>query len=94
MTSADDQLGQSVEIEGYALSAAAGAMVRADDGASYYLDGVGSWPTDTTMKRVIVSGVLRLRPAQVEPRPPGEEHEHGLPDDTLVIDDPRWKLAD
>lgn len=94
MSSDEDRLGESIQVEGHALPAAAGALVDGDDGRSYYLGGVGSWSTDMIGQRVVVSGVLRLRPAPVQRRPPHQEQSHGLTDDTLVIDDPQWELAE
>jgi hypothetical protein len=90
----DDRLGQPIEVQGHAYPAAAGPLVQADDGTSYYLGGVGDWATDMIGKRVVVSGTLRLRPAQVETLPPDEEQSHGLPDETLVIDDAQWRPAE
>lgn len=94
MTGDDSRLGQRVEVAGLAYPAAAGPLVEAEDGGSYYLDGVGDWSDDMIGKRVVVTGTLRLRPAQVETLPPEEEQSHGLPDETLVIDDAQWRPAD
>jgi len=85
--------GESIEVEGFALPAAAGALVDTGDGRSYYLGGV-SWDTEMIGKRVQVSGVLRLRPAQVQTLPPDEEQSHGLTDDTWVIEDPEWRVVE
>jgi hypothetical protein len=90
----DDRVGQSIEVQGHAYPAAAGPIVHADDGTSYYLGGARDWDMDMIGKRVVVTGTLRLRPAQVETLPPDEEQSHGLTDETLVIDDAQWRPAD
>jgi hypothetical protein len=53
-----------------------------------------SWSHDVIGRRVRVSGVLRLEPAQVQDGPEVEEHEHGLGDDTLFIEDPELTWLD
>jgi hypothetical protein len=93
VTSDDPRLGEPIEVRGLAYPAAAGPLVQADDGKSYYLGGVQDWSTDMIAKPVIVTGTLRLRPAQVETLPPDQEQSHGLPDDTLVIEDAQWRPA-
>jgi hypothetical protein len=94
MTTDDLNFGERVEVRGHAYPAAAGPLVQADDGRSYYLLGASDWSTDMIGKRVVVSGTLRLRPAQVKTLPPDQEQSHGLPDDTLVIDDAQWRPAE
>lgn len=93
MTSDDLKFDEHIEVVGHAYPAAAGPLVQADDGRSYYLRGVGDWRTDMIGQRVVVTGTLRLRPAQVETLPPDQEQSHGLPDETLVIDDAQWRPA-
>jgi hypothetical protein len=89
----DDRIDQHIEVEGQAYPSAAGATVHTGE-QSYYLGGGVSWDTGMIGKRVRVSGLLRLRRAQVETRPPDEEQEHGLTDDTFVIEEPKWTLLD
>jgi hypothetical protein len=89
----DDRIDQYIEVEGQAYPSAAGATVHTGD-QSYYLGGAVSWDTEMIGKRVRVRGLLRLRRAQVQTRPPEEEQEHGLTDDTFVIEDPKWTLLD
>lgn len=89
----DDRIDQYIEVEGQAYPAAAGATVHTGD-RSYYLGGGVSWDMEMIGKRVRVRGVLRLRPAQVQTRSRDEDQEHGLTDDTLVIEEPRWTLLD
>jgi hypothetical protein len=90
----DPRVGERVEIQGFAIPAAAGPTVHTDDGQSYYLGGARDWGTDMIGKRIVVSGTLRLRPPQVETRPPDQDQEHGLTDETLVIDDAQWRPAE
>jgi hypothetical protein len=94
MTSDDPRIGQQIEVQGLAYPAAAGPLVEADDGTSYYLGGTPEWAPEMFGKRVSVTGRLRLRPATVETLPPDQEQSHGLPDDTFVIDDAQWTPAD
>ena len=94
MTSDDLKFDERVEVSGHAYPAAAGPLVQADDGRSYYLRGARDWSTDMIGKRVVVTGTLRLRPAQVKTLPPDQEQSHGLPDDTLVLDEAQWRPAD
>jgi hypothetical protein len=63
------------------------------EGTSYYLGGV-DWGTDIVGKRVVVTGVLRVRPGYVKPATPDEEQSHGLSDGTFLIESPQWRLAD
>ncbi|MFL5864065.1 MAG: hypothetical protein ACJ780_25390 [Solirubrobacteraceae bacterium] len=86
----DDRIGQRVEIEGDAYPSPAGATVATRDGW-YYLGGV-SWSHDVIGKRVRATGVLRLQAAQVQDGPDVLEHEHGLADDTLVIENAEWSF--
>jgi hypothetical protein len=90
VTPGDDRIGQRIEIEGQAYPSPAGATVDTG-GGWYYLDGV-SWSHDVIGKRVRASGVLRLQAAQVQDGPDVKEHEHGLADDTLLIEDPEWSF--
>jgi hypothetical protein len=92
VTDRDDRIGRHIEIEGGAYPSPAGAVVHAPDGW-YYLDGV-SWSHDVIGRRVRAGGVLRLEPAQVQDGPEMEEHEHGLGDDTLWIEDPKLTWLD
>ena len=94
MTSDDLNFDQPIEVRGHAYPAAAGPLVQGEDGRSFYLGGVGDWSTDMIGQPVVVTGTLRLRRAQVETLPPDQEQSHGLPDDTLVIDDAQWRPAD
>ena len=94
MTADDLAFGERIEVSGHAYPAAAGPLVEGDDGRSYYLGGTSDWSTDVIGKRVVVTGTLRLRPPQVETLPPDQEQSHGLPDETLVIDEAQWRLAD
>lgn len=94
MTSDDLKLDEPVEVSGRAYPAMAGPIVHADDGREYYLLGVDEWSTDMIGQRVVVTGTLRLRAAQVETRPPEQEQSHGLTDETLVIDDAQWRPGD
>ncbi len=87
----EDRIGQPIEVEGRAYPSAAGATVHTGE-QSYYLGGGVSWDMEMVGKRVRVSGVLRRRRAQVQTRPPDEEQEHGLTDDTYVIEEPEWTL--
>jgi hypothetical protein len=82
--------GEQVVIEGTAMNGRAGAVVEADDGRMYYVGGLDAWDRELMMRRVSVTGTLRLRPPTVETRPPDEEQETGLPGETLVLDDATW----
>jgi hypothetical protein len=88
------QVGETVVVEGRASPTAAGASVTTDDRETFYVGGLDAWDPDLELKRVRVTGVLRLRPASVAERPPEEDQEHGLTDDTLVIDNASWSLAE
>ena len=92
----DDRLkfDEHIEVSGHAYPAAAGPLVEADDGRSYYLGGVGEWDTDMIGKRVVASGTLRLRSPQVQTLPPDQEQSHGLTDETLVLEDAQWTAAE
>jgi hypothetical protein len=84
------EVGSSVVVEGRADPAAAGAAVTTDDGAIYYIVGLDRWEPDVELKRVRVSGVLRVRKGSVPELPPDEPQKHGLVDDTFVIEDASW----
>lgn len=94
MNSDELRFDEPVEVHGHAYPAAAGPIVRGDDGRSYYLRGVEEWRRNMIGQRVVVTGTLRLRPAQVQTLPPDQEQSHGLPDETLVIEDAQWRPAD
>lgn len=89
-----DRVGSRIVVEGRADPAAAGAAVTTDDGDIYYLDGVRRWDPDVELRRVTVTGVLRVRTASVPDLPPEEEQIHGLVDDTFVIEDASWSLVE
>jgi hypothetical protein len=84
------EVGSTVVIEGRADPAAAGAAVTTDDGEIYYIDGLDRWEPDVELKRVRVSGILRVRAGSVPELPPDELQRHGLVDDTFVIEDASW----
>lgn len=42
---------------------------------------------------VSLTGVLRLRAADVPAEQPEGEHSSGLADDTLMLDEPSWSLS-
>jgi hypothetical protein len=94
LTSDDLKFDEPIEVVGSASLAAAGPMVNADDGRRYYLLGVEEWRRDMRGKRIVVTGTLRLRPAQVQTLSPDQPQSHGLPGETLVIDDAQWRPAD
>jgi hypothetical protein len=88
------QIGETVVVEGRASPTAAGASVTTDDRETFYVGGLDAWDPELELKRVRVTGVLRLRPAMVAERPPEEDQEHGLTDDTFVIDNASWSLVE
>lgn len=89
-----DRVGSTVVVEGRADPAAAGAAVTTDNGDTYYLGGVRRWDREVELRRVTVTGVLRVRTATVPDLPPDEEQIHGLVDDTFVIEDASWSLVE
>ena len=88
-----DPAGQDVVIEGQALNGRAGALVETADQKVYYIAGLDEWSDELVMKRVSVTGVLRVQPATVENRPPEAPQLSGLTSDTLVLDDATWTLV-
>jgi hypothetical protein len=88
------QIGETVVVEGRASPTAAGASVTTDDRETFYVGGLDAWDPELELKRVRVTGVLRLRRATVAERPPEEDQEHGLMDDTFVIDNASWSLVE
>ena len=64
-----------------------------DDRETFYVAGLDEWDPELELKRVRVTGVLRLRRATVTERPPEEDQVHGLTDDTFVIEDASWSLV-
>jgi hypothetical protein len=93
MNDGADRSGTTVVVEGLALPGRAGALVQADDGTPYYVGGLETWDDALMMKRVSVTGVLRIREPTVQRLPPEEEQSTGLPGRTFVIDDASWSLA-
>jgi hypothetical protein len=87
------EVGSSVVVEGRADPAAAGAAVTTDDGDMYYIAGLQRWDPDVELKRVTVSGLLRMRKGSVPELPPEEPQRHGLVDDTFVIENASWSLV-
>jgi hypothetical protein len=87
------QVGETVVVEGCASPTAGGASVTTDDRETFYVGGLDAWDPELELKRVRVTGVLRLRPATVVWRPPEEDQEHGLTDDTFVVDNASWSLV-
>jgi hypothetical protein len=81
-------LGRAVTVEGRALPAAVGAVVRVDR-LPIYIQGLGSWDEEFNLKMVKVTGVLRRR-AGVE-EAPGELPDPG-PGETFALEDARWEL--
>jgi hypothetical protein len=88
-----DTSGQKVVIEGSALNGRAGALVQTDDKTTYYVGGLDEWSDELVMKRVSVTGVLRVRAATVETRPPEAPQLTGLTRATRVLDDATWTLV-
>ncbi len=82
--------GEKVVVEGRALNGRAGALVQTDDKKAFYVGGLDEWSDDLVMKRVSVAGVLRVRAATVESRPPEAPQLTGLTSETLVLDDATW----
>jgi hypothetical protein len=93
MSGGEHRLGSTTTVEGLALPGRAGAVLQADDGTWYYVGGLDSWDDALVMQRVSVTGVLRLRAADVPAEQPEGEHSTGLADDTLVLDEPSWSLS-
>jgi len=93
MTNGEQRFGRTTVVEGLALNGRAGALVQTDEGTWYYVGGLESWDDALVMQRVSVTGVLRLREADVPREQPEGEHSTGLADDTLVLDDASWSLA-
>ena len=88
-----DTAGQKLVIEGSARNGRAGALVQTDDKTTYYVDGLDEWPDELVMKRVSVTGVLRIRGATVESRPPDAPQLTGLTNATRVLDNATWTPA-
>src|SRR5688500_10880945 len=90
-----EHVGESVTLNGTARTAAAGAMARvAGYNRPIYIGGVRSWNRELEGKAGEVTGVLRLREAQV-PRPEETDApEHGLPTATFVLDEADWAPAE
>lgn len=88
-----DTAGQTVVVKGRALNGRAGALVQTDDNKMYYVGGLDEWSDELVMKRVSVTGVLRVRQATVESLPPDAPQLTGLTSDTLVLDDATWTLV-
>jgi hypothetical protein len=84
----DPHLDRPVTVEGRALPAAAGAVVRVDD-LPIYIQDLTTWDEELNLKMVRVTGVLRRRPGVEELR--GEPPEPG-PGETFALEDAHWEL--
>jgi hypothetical protein len=90
----DDRLDKPFACTGTAKDAAMGAVVVADGGGVYYLDGMQSWPKDAFDKQVEVKGTLRRK--KLAPDPTVDEDgmvSHGMLGSSLVIEDAVWTLS-
>jgi hypothetical protein len=91
----NEHVGESVKLRGTAWTAAAGATVAvAGTTEPIYIGGLDRWSGELEGKDVEVSGVLRLREADVPPAEEGRAPLHGLDTETFVLDDPDWAAAD
>jgi hypothetical protein len=89
-----EHVGESVRFTGTAWSAMAGATVDvAGTRRPIYIGGLDSWSSELEGKTVEVSGVLRLRDAQVAPAEEGDLPDHGLDTETFVLDEAEWQPA-
>ena len=90
-----EHVGESVKFKGTAWNGAAGATVAVPGtSAPIYIGGLDRWSGELEGKDVEVSGVLRLREADVQPAEEGEWPDHGLDAETFVLDDADWAAAD
>jgi hypothetical protein len=92
MAGGEQRFGERISVEGLAMNGMAGALIETDDGAWYYVAALDSWDDALVMQRMAVTGVLRLRGADLPSEQEGEQSA-GLGDDTLVLDDASWSLA-
>ena len=90
-----EHVGKSVKFRGTAWNAAAGATVDvAGTNQPIYIGGLDSWSDELEGKPVEVSGVLRLREAEVPPPEEGDWPLHGLDSETFVVDGAEWAPTD
>ena len=80
-----------VIFDGVAGNAKAGAILQADGGAVYYLEGVDAWPKELNGKRVRVRGSQLVEETYPEPRGPNGEIAAGLSGKVVRIRDPKWE---
>ena len=91
----NEHLGESVTLRGTAWNAAAGATLDvAGVRRPIYIGGLDSWSDDLEGKPVEVTGVLRLREADVPPADEGDWPLHGLDTETFVVDGAEWAPTD
>ena len=90
-----EHVGEPVTFRGTAWNAAAGATVAVSgSNRPIYIGGLDSWSDELEGKAVEVSGVLRLREADVPPAEEGDLPLHGLDTATFVVDGAEWAAAD
>jgi hypothetical protein len=91
----EEHVGESVTFRGTAWNAAAGATVAVPGtNRPVYIGGLDSWSDELEGKAVEVSGVLRLREADVPPPQEGDLPLHGLDTETFVLDGADWSATD
>ena len=88
----DALVGQPATIEGDALDAMLGAIVRTDDGTPVYVEGLEEWDDALHGKRVKVTGTLRKTSLAPDPTVGADGAvSHGKVGDDYVLEGARWQ---
>lgn len=87
--------GGPLVIEGVALDAALGAVVREDGGQTHHLFGLHAWPSEVYGKRVRVTGTSGTADLAPDPtRDADGGYSHGMVGRAGGLYDARWEVLD
>ncbi len=84
---------QPITIIGMAQNGKAGALVKNQNDAIYYIDGLGAWPPEMINKQVSVTGTLKVeKVSEKSLKNEQGEWSQGMSGEIKTILQPVWKL--